>query len=367
MRTSQLLWTGTYMKRLLLLITPAVLPSRLCAQNTGLPSFGSFTSGGLDTINNQNLNVYFGADIASSAGRGLPLSLSLVNNSLVWKKVGGWTPVTDSSGNPTWGWQKDFPIGGSVSFTANTVNSKCPETGQIVPVTFYANYFYRDAFGTKHTFNGISFRISALCASQNLGTYTAYADDATGYYMNASGGYKTNPQVTGPGGQQIVNGYSTASDANGNYVTRTIVSSTETDWTDSVGNNALKIIYSPNTTSPTSIQYEFLDGTGAANYQTITLKLQAYSIKTNFACIGVSEYTGTAYLPYELDIPSPLSGAINYSFTYEATPNNPGYYTGRLQRITLPAGGYIEYDYLGANDSINCSDGTTLSMNRVVN
>jgi RHS repeat-associated protein len=150
-------------------------------------------------------------------------------------------------------------------------------------------------------------------------------------------------------------------------VTRTINSgnSSEADWTDSVGNLALKVIYLPNKTSPTSIQYQFLDGTGASNYQTITLKLQNLSIKTNFACSGVVEYTGTATVPQELDIPTPAGGTLKYLFTYEQTPGLTGFYSGRLQRVTLPTGGYYEYDYPGVNDSVNCSDGTTLNMNRV--
>jgi RHS repeat-associated protein len=170
--------------------------------------------------------------------------------------------------------------------------------------------------------------------------------------------------VLGPNGQKEGGGTFTASDVNGNFVTQTVVSSTETDWTDSVGNKALKIIYSPSTTAPTSLQYDFLDGNG--NYQTITLKLQAYSIKTNFAC-SVVEYTGTAYLPYELDIPSPVSGTIKYSFSYEATPGNSGYYTGRLQQVTLPTGGSYTWTYSSTNDGINCSDGTTVGMSRTVN
>jgi hypothetical protein len=165
----------------------------------------------------------------------------------------------------------------------------------------------------------------------------------------------------------FVNGTSTAVDANGNYITKTVVSSTETDWTDSTGYTALKVLYTPNNTNPTQIQYEFLDGSG--NYQTITLKLQSLSVKTNFGCTSpaVTEYTGTATVPQELDIPTPSGATLKYTFTYESTPGLSGYYSGRLQRITLPTGGYYEYDYPGTHDSINCCDGTTMSMNRVVN
>lgn len=102
-----------------------------------------------------------------------------------------------------------------------------------------------------------------------------------------------------------------------------------------------------------------LDPTGA--YQTTTLNLQTFNIKTNFGC-SVTDYTGAASLPVSLVLPNNQT----YNFSYEPTPGNSGYYTGRLQKIALPTGGYHEYDYTGANDGINCSDGTTRSMNRVV-
>jgi hypothetical protein len=112
------------------------------------------------------------------------------------------------------------------------------------------------------------------------------------------------------------------------------------------------------------VQFQFLDGSG--NYQTITAKYQSYPIKTNFGCSGVVEYSATAYLPYELDIPSPVSGTLTYKFTYEQTPGLSGYYSGRLQQVALPTGGSYQYTYVGINDGINCSDGTTMRMNRVV-
>jgi hypothetical protein len=62
-----------------------------------------------------------------------------------------------------------------------------------------------------------------------------------------------------------------------------------------------------------------------------------------------------------------LPNGQSYTFTYEPTPGFSGYYTGRLLKVTLPNGGYLEYDYTGANDGINCGDGTTLNLTRKVN
>ena len=350
-------------KQILLSGVFLVFPVLLLAQTTGLPPFGSFTNGGFDTINNQNLNAVFSIPIVSSSGRGLPLNLTLNYNTLIWVKGTVWTPA----GN--WGWQKDFPSGGSISYSTSTSTPrKCFQGSQwtFETITYWSNYVYTDALGTRHYFP-VNYQES-FCPQWNGGTYApAYASDASGYYLARA---EDIPMVVGPNGQVEAGGTFTASDANGNYVTKTTVSCSgcvETDWKDSVGNTALKIIYTPNTTSPTSIQYKFLDGTG--NYQTITLKLQAYNIKTNFGC-ATAEYTATGSsapsLPYELDIPSPVSGTLTYHFTYEASPGNTGYFTGRLQQVTLPTGGFYKYTYSSTNDGINCSDGTTLSMTRTV-
>ncbi len=356
------------MRKLILLISLFLLIPCLLRGQTGLPAFGSFTPGGFDTINNQNLNVYFSIPLASSPGRGIPLNLPLNYSSSIWKisSSSSWTPLTDAAGNPTWGWQKDFPVGGFTGYSTTTNQVKCYQGSSWywANVYWYGNYYYKDVLGTQHNFN-ISFTLSACPAYNNHNPQKGYAEDPTGYYLNATN--PTVPVVTSKSGTQVVNGQGTVVDSNGNFVTKTINSgnSSEADWTDSIGNLAIKVIYVPNNSSPTSIQYQFLDNSGA--YHTITLTLQNLNVKTNFACSGVSEYTGTATVPSELDIPTPAGGTLKYTFTYEQTPGLTGYYSGRIQRVALPTGGYYEFDYPGADDSINCSDGTTLSLNRKVN
>jgi RHS repeat-associated protein len=110
----------------------------------------------------------------------------------------------------------------------------------------------------------------------------------------------------------------------------------------------------------TFYKYEFLDPTGV--YRTTTVNLAAVNVKTNFGCSNIIEYSAGNYLPMSIVLPNNQT----YTFTYEPTPGNSGYYTGRVQRVTLPAGGYYEYDYTGSNDGTNCADGSTLGMNQVV-
>lgn len=350
------------MKTLALVVLVCLAPSFLFAQNTGtgVKPFGSYTQGGFDTINNQDLNVTLAIPIVSSAGRGLPLALNLIYNSQIYSISGGVLfPVSN------FGWKWDMPPGGtSTNDTSSSDQVKCLKAGWPLWVTntYYTNFRFIDALGVVHFFPNITWTEMG-CGDTWSGTGSGHASDASGYYMTSSLGVIQS--VKGPGGLQYPNS-NTAVDTNGNFISRNVISSTETDWTDSVGNVALKILYTPNNTSPTQIQYQFQDTTGA--YQTMKLTLQTLNIATNFGCSnGVSEYSGMATVPEELDIPSPNGPSVflKYNFYYEQTTT--GNYSGRLQKISLPTGGTYEYDYPAPNDGINCSDGSDLSMNRTVN
>src|SRR5208337_2851423 len=186
------------MKKTVLLLALVLLPPSLQAQNTGtgLPPFGSFTSGGFDVINNQDLNATFSIPLVSSTGRGMPLSLSLVYNSNMYQITNGaWTSVTNSSGNPTWGWVEDMPKGGFLSWTTSSGVFKCG--GSTCHLSRYFDYTYTDALGTVHPAP-----VSITCSPGCGGVLSAYTSDNTGYYVNAS----ANPPfgtVTGPGGQLV--------------------------------------------------------------------------------------------------------------------------------------------------------------------
>jgi RHS repeat-associated protein len=346
------------------------LGPRTLAQ-TGFPAFGSFEQSGFDAVNRQNLNAVFAIPIMSTPGRGQTFQYSLVNNSLLWNKttVGpttSWTSVTDPNGNPTWGWS----FGPAVSsagqvlipfISSHTCHYIDPNTGlpAFASYTTYSGYSYKDWIGTIHGF-GLFVTVASANAQTYCGivntTFPISGSDNTGFLMKLTS--PTGASVQSPSG---IGGGTTPYDPNGNFVSFTVVSSTENDWTDTAGHVALKVI--TNTSNP-NIAYEWQDSSGGyTSATTTTAKISAVSIKTNFGCTGVNEYTGTANLPYEIDLPN----GQKYLITYEGTPGNSGFYTGRVQRVTFPAGGYYEYDYSGSNDSVNCSDGTTMQMNRVMN
>lgn len=342
------------MRFLITALAVILLPVCSLAQ-TGLPPFGSLDRIGLETRNNQDLNVVLAIPIMSSPGRGPNLNFSLIYNSTIWSNAGTvWTPSPNSA---FFGWTTGYGTG-NTTYTYSTRQTICDRNqGDVTYIytTTYQNYQYTDAVGTAHPL-GLSWQnVENDCTDTNTttGTFSAYTTDGSGYLGTITALTPSFPVIRSNGGFTV--GGSGITDTNGNYISPTIVSGSETDWTDSAGRVALKVITGTSTTL-----YEYLDPTG--HYQTTTLNLSPVNIKTNFACTGVIEFAGTFSLPTSLVLPNNLT----YTFTYEPSPGNSGYYTGRLQQVKLPTGGYYEYDYPGAHDSINCTDGTTLSMNRKV-
>src|SRR5882762_1489136 len=358
------------MRRAIFILCLALLTlgSRSLAQ-TGFPAFGSFEQSGFDAVNRQNLNVVSAIPIMSTPGRGQTFRYSLVNNSLLWTQttVGStttWTPVTDAGGNPTWGWNYGPAVSSSGQIRIgqrSTHNCRYldPNTGLYAyyPWTFTGGFTYKDWLGTVHPFGG-----SYVVASDGAATYcniqtttsSGYSTDNTGFFLYAS---QSSTYVLSPTG---VNAGAAPVDTNGNFISQTVVNSTETDWTDTAGHVALKVFK-----NASNIQHEWQDSSG--NYTsatTTTVLLSTLNIKTNFACSGITEYTGTASLPTEIDLPN----AQKYLITYEATPGNTGYYTGRVKRVTFPTGGYYEYDYpTTAGDGIVCADSSVNSLTRLMN
>ena len=336
------------MKRVIILVGLMLLSPCAWTQ-TGFPPYGSFEIGSADAVNRQNLNSVISIPIVSNKGRGLNLDFSVTNNSLIWQNVSSkWTPFpVNQSGTPTWGWNT-LSVPGAITFTETGTPGECLIDGKEIKVEFvtFSNYVYFEPNGTVHAF---PISHTDNCSTGGSGATTGYSPD--GYYMNASN--STAPTVYNTAGMQYTS--SQVQDANGNYLSATVVNSSETDWTDSAGHLALKVI-----SGSSSISYEYQDTTGT--YRTITLSLGSFNIKTNFACSGVVEYSGTASLPTSISYPNGLS----YSFTYEATPGNSGYVTERLLKATLPNGGYIEYQYGATNDGVNCADGTITNLTRTI-
>ena len=314
----------------------------------GFPQYGSFQSFGLGSVNLQNLNFSYTIPIATSPGRGMNLNFGISYNSSLWSPSGtAWTPAVNDGGQPTWGWNLTSPVG-SIPHTYSTGTCYYIQGEHVYPYTtyLYQNYEYIEPNGTVHSFPTKYVIVPSPCTGH--GTYISgsqYATDGSGYFINISS--PTAPVVYSPSGLKITS--NSLTDTNGNSITETVVNSSETDWTDSSGRVALKIV-----SSGSSVQYEALTPSGT--YDTTTLTLTSQNVKTNFGCSGITEYTGTASLPYEIS----FANGTTYNFAYETSGSNT--VTGRLTYIAISGGSYHLTFSGGANDGINCSDGSGTYM-----
>lgn len=209
------------------------------AQDTGTPLWGSFESGPFDTVNRQDLNVNFAVPLVSAPSRGQSFNYALVYDSLIWTKIGSaWTPATDASGNATWGWKDNQPLGSIHYSHNNRVCDSVPPTS----APHYFSYTYTDGGGTVHKFGlGIDFTTIATVCGFNTGPRTGYATDGSGYYLDATS--PSYPIVKSPSGD-VISG--TRTDSNGNYVSGIVVNSSETDFKGTNGRVTLKAIKSSN-------------------------------------------------------------------------------------------------------------------------
>ena len=327
---------------------------------TGLPPFGSFDAGRFDGVNVQILNANFALPIISTPGRITGFNMSLVYDTLIWQNSGtAWTPVTDHVGNPMWGWKTITPLGDILyNHRISSVSKRCSiDVYDWLTTEIYNGYVYRDLAGTTHSFPTVYWKeVTDGCTGivTDTSQLTGYAGDGSGMYINISN--LDIPNVWTKSGILL---NTNSEDTNGNLVSKVVVSSTETDWKDTAGLTAVRVIQNGSNT-----EYHYLDSAGTDRL--FTLKRQLYSIKTAFACSGITDYnvSGTmaqVSLPYELDLPNGQA----YLFSYEPTPNSSGFYTGRLKQVTLPAGGSVQYTYpTTPNNGISCADGTVVNLAR---
>jgi RHS repeat-associated protein len=259
--------------------------------------------------------------------------------------------VFDSAGAASWGWRTNNFLG-TLDYSVSHAHCTGDPVGLNLGMAYYSNFAYLEPDRTRHPFS-IAYHVPGECGGTAGGTYTGHATDGSGYYVDAT---QTPVVVHDRSGLMVVG----LKDTNGNFYSSTTnvngsTGQTTTTWTDSRGKTAFQVI-SPNPTNTQSSTYSYYDATNTL--RSVYVQYQTLSIATNFACSGIVEYTGTATLPTTITLPNNQS----YTISYEPTPGNTGKVTGRIQKITLPSGGYIQFTYDGSNDGINCTDGTELNL-----
>lgn len=343
---------------------------------TGTPPFGSF-GGGPDIINLANLNSHIVVPALHKVGRGTNFTYDLSYDTSVWSPTSSsgtnaWTPVQN------FGWRGQTEVAtGYVSYFRSFTSISCIVNGRRAETNWYVygNYFYHDAFGVAHAFPGVTMVVvlAASCpanipASNPSGTST----DGAGYSIKLTGGSGTTPPtsaVTARNGTLInapVNtgtGAGSFTDRNGNQIT----ADTSGNFFDTLNGSARVLTAAGSGTPSSPITFTYTAPSGAnASY---TMKFTGYTVKTNFACSGVTEYGPTANnLVSEIDLPdynATTNPNSRYTFTYEPTPGFSGDVTGRLKSVTLPTGGTISYTYTGGSSGhITCSDGSASGYTR---
>ena len=330
---------------------------------TGTPPLGSF-GGGPDVVDLGNLNVHINVPVFNRAGRGTPFTYNLSYDTSVWYPVTtsgatAWTPVYN------WGWigqtevvtgylSYNTVVGDCYTYECNPPHGGCEYVPTGVHWTF-SNFVYHDPFGIPHPFSGTTQTENGTCGTETA-SLQANATDGSGYVLNfgstttitdRAGKVYSVPQNTGTGAANFT-------DRNGNEIT---VNSSGV-FTDTLGTTALTVAGVP----PSNTTFTYTPPSGAnVSY---TMKYASHTVQTNFGCSSIAEFSlANVPLVSEIDLPD----GTKYTFTYEQTPGNSGAVTGRLISYTLPTGGSISYTYPGANDGIECSDGSTASLTRTVN
>jgi RHS repeat-associated protein len=323
---------------------------------TGTPPYGSY-GGGPDVINLANLNSHISVPVLNKNGRGMPFYYNISYDSSVFYPSGtvgaqNWQPVLN------WGWRGDTEATtGFVSY--NTVMTTCyspPKhiaSGTKIVTSLFA---YHDPFGVTHSFLGEAVYEDGTCGDENTGL-TSTATDGSGYTLNYNTGMSCT--ITSKSGQCINppngsgSGAGTTTDSNGNQISVTAAGV----FTDTLGTTALTVSSPAPGPTPTTFTYTAPNGANAS----FTMNYTQYTIRTAFACSGVTEYGPmSVYLVSSIALPDGTS----YTFTYEPTPGFSGDYTGRLASVKLPTDGTISYTYSGGSNGIECADGSTAGLTR---
>jgi len=146
--------------------------------------------------------------------------------------------------------------------------------------TYYSNFSFIAPDGTKHAFT-IAYHVPGECGGTAGGTYTGFATDGSGFYIDA------NQTMVRDRSGLTVSGYGAGlKDTNGNFYSSTSSynsgnGQTTTTWTDSRGKTALLVI-SPNPTNTQSDTYSYYDSSGIL--QSAYVYHQTLNIATNFGC-----------------------------------------------------------------------------------
>jgi RHS repeat-associated protein len=305
----------------------------------GIQPFSTQAAGPFTSVDLATTNVFVSIPIRTKIGA-IPFQYSLIGN---------------SSPAPSAG----FHLSGELMGSGGLLNGVAyAQTTQLRPCgsqydTQYYNWVFADSTGALHPFL-LSLVAGAYTSCDTIGSFTRQAIDGSGYTLtvtvSADGSYST--QVWDKSGNTRSEFSSVLSTPDGNSLSRSWTSAGNCvtyTYTDSFGQVALKSTLCNNGTYGPDT-YVYTDKNGGN--QTYTVAYTSMHWKTNFggACADY-DVSGALFPTTITETPS----GQQYTLSYESTPGYPGDVTGRIQQITFPSGGYINYAYSGGTNGLNCS------------
>lgn len=228
---------------------------------TGFPTFTTAVPVHNGVINAGNGNLYLNFPLGNYTQRGgKTVSLSLVYNGRIYE-------VQDNGSSKVWGpsstggWSVNLGYTAGSVTTASSTYTPCGASGYYV----YSNYEFTDGDGTTRTFPVTTSSDNPITPSGCTLPYptsaTAYAQDSSGFFVNAAGGtgtvYYADGTLFTPKELNPVGGTADSTDTNGNI----------TEWdeqggilNDTIGRTILSV---NNSVSPYIYSVSDSQGTGS--------------------------------------------------------------------------------------------------------
>src|SRR6266536_1787034 len=322
------------------------------AQNNSGPNEGIWPTvaslSQYDSINLSNLIILVHVPVLQKIGAAaLPFSFDVFVNNDVYAAVGGTV----------------WAFGARNAFLG---------TGRIVGTNFYTTATFEDCDdGTrKLSFSGLAYGDSSGGIHRFSGTYhkcspqsfSSLATDGSGYTIVVGATGTADVTVYSRSGNnanrllQSTSLFPSELDASGNTVT--LVTGSTSTYTDSLTQTALTQNTLPGWTGVgSSLSWTDVN----SGNQAVTLASTTFNQKTVFGCSIPADVSGSQTFPSTATFPD---GSV-LTAKYEATPGNPGFYTGRISELDLPTGAQITYTYSGGTNGINCKDGTPHTLKRI--
>jgi len=156
---------------------------------TGLPAFGTFNSGAIDTINLGNLNIHVQVPLFRKKGRNLDVGLQILHDNTLYRpkyRNSAYTWDQDTLlGHEIWGvGVTTGGVGGSITFTPQSFSSQdqtCFDGVGYRDYQHFADFVFIDANGTNHSFGGAYVAIPSFCVTPQ--STTGYSGD--GYILHS--------------------------------------------------------------------------------------------------------------------------------------------------------------------------------------